>query len=258
MELNANSMTLRFYEIAEVNHRILNPFTESKLIQLGEICCLGPGMHQLDLACGKGEMLCQWAKKFGITGTGVDISDVFIDAARSRADELGVSSLVEFINEDVTSFQETPNSFDVVSCIGTNWIGGGTRGTLEFIKQKGIKHSSKSLVLMGEILWRQEPPVKALDAFGVKPGEWAVGLEEIKSFFEGSGTRLVEMLLATDTDWDRYQSQHWWAFDQWCRENPEDPDLEMLTAFAEKSRLDYFRYVRPLCDWGVFVLRLDV
>jgi cyclopropane fatty-acyl-phospholipid synthase-like methyltransferase len=55
-------MSLRFHEIAEQNHRILNPFTEEKLMLLGEICELEPGMRQLDLACGKGEMLSRWAK----------------------------------------------------------------------------------------------------------------------------------------------------------------------------------------------------
>lgn len=56
-------MSLRLHEIAETNHRILNPFDETKLMLLGEICRLQSGMRQLDLACGKGEMLCQWAKR---------------------------------------------------------------------------------------------------------------------------------------------------------------------------------------------------
>jgi cyclopropane fatty-acyl-phospholipid synthase-like methyltransferase len=57
---------------------------------LGEICDLKPGMHQLDLACGKGAMLCRWAERFGIQSTGVDISPVFIEAACQRAAGLGV------------------------------------------------------------------------------------------------------------------------------------------------------------------------
>jgi len=253
-----NRMTLRFHEISETNHRILNPFTEHKLIQLGEVCRLKPGMHQLDLACGKGEMLCQWASKFGITGTGVDISEVFLGAARARAAEFGISEQVEFIQQEAVQFQPAPHSYDIVSCIGANWIGGGTRGTLELIKRKGLRQSTQSLVLMGEIFWRQEPAVEALEALGVQPGDWAVGLEELLSIFKASGTRLVEMILASDNDWDRYESMHWWAVDQWCQENPDHPDLEKLIAFTEHCRLDYFRYERPMCDWGVFVLRLDI
>jgi hypothetical protein len=35
-------MSLRFHEIAEINHRILNPFTEDQLMFLGEVCRLNP------------------------------------------------------------------------------------------------------------------------------------------------------------------------------------------------------------------------
>jgi len=107
--------------------------------------------------------------------------------------------------------------------------------------QKGLKHSPKSLELMGEIFGKQELPLEALDSMGVQPGKWTVGLEEVLSIFEGSETRLVEMLLATNRDWDRYQSKHGWVFDHWCWVNQDDPELETLVAYAEKSRLDDFR-----------------
>ena len=248
-------MSLRFHEIAEKNHRILNPFTHEKLELLGDICRLEPGMRQIDLACGKGEMLCQWAKRFGIEGTGVDISTFFLDAARSRAEELGVMEKVHFIHSDAVNYRPEPESFDIASCIGANWLGGGTRGTLELLRSKGLKAGSDSLILMGEVFWREEPSDEALTAIGVQRGEWAVGLEQILEIFEESETRLVEMIISTNTDWDRYESKHWWVFDRWIRENPDDPEYDQVVAFAKKTRLDYFRYIRPLCDWGVFVLR---
>ena len=51
----------------------------------------------LDLACGSGELLCTWARDHGVTGTGVDISTVFLDAARVRAAELGVAGWGVFV-----------------------------------------------------------------------------------------------------------------------------------------------------------------
>lgn len=66
---------LRHHEIAEADHRILNPFTEEKLRLLGEVSRIGPGTRILDLACGKGEMLCRWAADFGSAGHGVDLSE---------------------------------------------------------------------------------------------------------------------------------------------------------------------------------------
>ena len=93
-------MTLRYHEISETSHRMLNPFTDEKLMLLGEVSGLRAGMSQLDLACGKGEMLCRWAAKYGVTGTGVDISEVFLGAARERARELGVDDKVSFVKGD--------------------------------------------------------------------------------------------------------------------------------------------------------------
>ena len=81
-------MSLRFHEIAEGRHRILNPFTDAQLQLLGEICRVQAGTRQLDLCCGKGEMLCRWSAQFGLAGTGVDISPVFLQAARERAEGL--------------------------------------------------------------------------------------------------------------------------------------------------------------------------
>jgi hypothetical protein len=51
-----------------------------------------------------------------------------------------------------------PEAYDIVSCIGANWIGGGTRGTLDLIRQKGLKSGPESLVLMGEIFQKEKPP----------------------------------------------------------------------------------------------------
>jgi hypothetical protein len=53
-------MMLRSDEIVEAYHRIQNPFNESQWMLLGKIFDLKPGKRQLDLACGKGEMLCCW------------------------------------------------------------------------------------------------------------------------------------------------------------------------------------------------------
>ena len=51
------STVLAQHEIAEAGHRILNPIDIDKLMLLGEVCRLGPGQRQLDLACGKGVFL---------------------------------------------------------------------------------------------------------------------------------------------------------------------------------------------------------
>jgi cyclopropane fatty-acyl-phospholipid synthase-like methyltransferase len=157
------------HAIAEADHRILNPFTEEKLMLLGEVCRLTEGQRQLDLTCGKGEMLCRWADRFGISGVGVDISDVFLAAARARAEELGVAGQVRFEHGDAGRIAVEPGSYDIVSCIGATWIGGGLTGTIELIRP-AVRPGG--LMLIGEPYWTEPPPAPAYEALGVKPDEF--------------------------------------------------------------------------------------
>src|SRR5215467_14223366 len=98
-------MSLRFHEIAEARHRILNPLTDGKLMLLGDICRLRPGQRILDLACGKAELLARWAAEWGVGGVGVDISEVFVPAGRRRVADLGVADRVEIVRGDASAYR---------------------------------------------------------------------------------------------------------------------------------------------------------
>ena len=56
----------RSFLVREGDQRILNPFTPEKLATLGAALHLRPGTRLLDLACGKGELLCTWARDHGV------------------------------------------------------------------------------------------------------------------------------------------------------------------------------------------------
>ena len=45
------------------------------------------------------------------------------------------------------------------------------RGTLELIRQKGLKRRSESLALMGDVYWKDTPLEDAIQAMGTKRGE---------------------------------------------------------------------------------------
>lgn len=64
----------RIFTISESEHRIHNPFTPEKYATLGRVLRMKPGTSILDLGSGSGEMLCTWARDYGITGTGIDMS----------------------------------------------------------------------------------------------------------------------------------------------------------------------------------------
>ena len=244
-------MSLRYHEIAETYHRILDPFTEDQLMLLGEICRLQPGIKQLDLACGKGEMLCRWAQKFHITGVGIDLSTVFLDAAKKRAAELGVTEKIEFVQGDAGEYEPKKHEYDVVSCIGATWIGNGLTGTLELMKP-ALK--SGGLLLIGEPFWLEPPPEAVYEELGVGKDDF-VSLDKTLDRFESAGVRLVEMVLADHRGWDRYEAPRWMAVDDFLRSHPEDPEAKELTAWIDQSRRVYLKYGRRFLGWGVFVLR---
>lgn len=93
-------------------------------------------MQQLDLCCGKGEMLCQWSAQAGLRGIGVDISLVFLEAARQRAVELDCANRITFVEADARMYAITPGAFDIVSCIVATWIGNGLVGTLKLMRRR--------------------------------------------------------------------------------------------------------------------------
>ena len=244
-------MTLRFHEIAEANHRILNPLTDEQLMLLGEICRLEAGQRQLDLACGKGEMLCRWAQSFGIEGVGVDLSEVFLAAAQSRAQELGVAEQVHFILGDAGTPPSDGAPYDVVSCIGATWIGGGLAGTIDLMRPV---LRDGGLLLIGEPYWISEPPPEALATTEIRLEEFT-SLVGTADRLAAAGVELVEMVLADQDSWDRYMAGQWWTLDAWLRANPDHEDAARVRQIYEDSRRWHLAYGRQYLGWGVLVGR---
>jgi SAM-dependent methyltransferase len=248
--------TLALHEISEAEHRILNAFSQDKLMLLGELCRLRPGDRLLDLASGKGELLCQWSKRWGISGVGVDISSVFVPAARARATALGVASDVSFVRADAGALASShpellSPTFDVVSCIGATWIGGDVAGTIELLRA-AVKPGG--LILIGEPYWLSPPPAAALAARGGDPEEFTSLAATVDRFTAG-GLELVELVMADAHSWDRYVGGQWWTLDRWLAAHPGHPDAGELRGFLEDSRHFHLNWGRQYLGWGVFVLR---
>jgi SAM-dependent methyltransferase len=246
-------MALWLHEIAEANHRILNPLSDEKLMLIGELSRVGPGDRVLDLACGKGELLCRWARRFGIGGTGVDISEVFVPAARARALELGVADRVTFVRGDAADHQPGPDPYPVVSCIGATWIGGGLVGTVELMRRA---LAPGGLLLVGEPYWIDPPPVAAYAALGVGPEEFT-SLGGTLDRLAGAGVEPVELVLTDGDSWDRYAAAQWWTLRDWLGANPDDPRRPQVREYLDRIRRSHLEYGRRYLGWGVFLLRVS-
>jgi hypothetical protein len=60
---------------------------------------------------------------------------------------------------------------------------------------------------------------------------------------------------ASDDDWDRYESLHWRAIEEWLADNADHPGGAELRSQHERFRSHYLSVERPLLGWAIFVGR---
>ena len=241
----------RIFNVTESGHRLHNPFTPEKLATLGAALRLEPGTRLLDLGSGSGEMLCTWARDHGISGTGIDMSRLFTEQARLRADELGVAHLVEFIHDDAAGYV-AHEKVGVAACVGATWIGGGVAGTIELLEKSLC---TGGIILIGEPYWLRQPPTEDV-AKGCLAGSIAdfLLLPELLASFGGLDYDVVEMVLADQDSWDRYEAAKWLTMRRWLEANPEDDLASEVRAKLNSEPVRHVTYTREYLGWGVFAL----
>ncbi|WP_255955985.1 SAM-dependent methyltransferase [Streptomyces odontomachi] len=241
----------RPFTIRERHHRIHNPFDDTKLATLGRAITPAPGTTILDLACGSGEMLCTWARDWQITGTGVDISTVFLGGARARAQELDVTDRVTFVHGDAAGYVAA-EPVGIVACLGATWIGGGLDGTVELMRRS---LAPGGMLLVGEPYWRLEPPDQAtVEGCHAGHRDDFRPLPELVERFAVLGYDVVEMVLADQDSWDRYAAAQWLSVRRWLDTHPDDELAAEMRAELDTAPVQHVRYQREYLGWGVFAL----
>lgn len=196
-------------------------------------------------------MRCTWARDYGITGTGIDMSPLFTAQAKLRAEELGVSEHVHFIHNDAAGYV-ADEKCDVAACVGATGIAGGVAGTIELLA-KSLKPGG--LVLIGEPYWRQVPATEEIaQACGVSSVADFLTLPDLVASFDEQGYDLVEMVLADQEGWDRYEAAKWLTMRRWLEENPDDDFAHEVRAELTNAPKRHVTYTREYFGWGVFAL----
>jgi SAM-dependent methyltransferase len=241
----------RIFSITESAHRIHNPFTPEKLATLGSALRLKAGTRVLDLGSGSGEMLCMWARDYGIIGTGIDMSQLFSEQAKLRAEELGVADNVTFIHGDAAGYV-SEEKVGVAACLGATWIGGGVAGTIDLL-MKSL--SVGGIILIGEPYWRQIPPSEevARECHAGSLSDFLI-LPELLGSFGDLGYDVVEMVLADQDGWDRYEAAKWFTMRRWLEANPDDDFQKEVRAQLTSEPKRYAAHTREYLGWGVFAL----
>jgi SAM-dependent methyltransferase len=242
----------RIFTVRESEHRIHNPFTAQQYAVLGEALRLAPGSTALDLASGSGEMLCTWARDHGLTGTGVDLSVTFTERARARAVELGVAERVTFVHGDAAGWR-SDEPVDLAACVGATWIGGGVAGTVTLLQQSLRPGGT---MLIGEPYWRVTPPDRATaEACGAAAPDDFLPLPQLLAHLGGLGYDVVEMVLADQQSWDRYQAAQWLTMRRWLDGHPDDERAAEGRDELATGPARYAATTREHVGWGVFALQ---
>lgn len=229
-----------FYAIAERDHDIQNPTSAEKIRVMGEWLRLGPESHVLDVACGKCGPALVLASSIGCRITGVERDSGFVATARERVADAGLGELIEVVESDGREFPLEPESWDVALCLGATFVWDDLDGTLSALVP-AVRPGGH--VVVGEPYWRRAAPV-GMDTRGY------VSLSETAAKVERHSVSLIGLISSSTDDWDRYESLHWRALEDWLAENDDD---EIRAAYEEHKRQYLAR--RDAFGWAMFLAR---
>jgi SAM-dependent methyltransferase len=238
-----------FHELAERDHVIQNPTSVDKVRLLGDYLRLNEESRVLDIACGKGGPAIVLASAFGCRIVGVELRDSFAEDARTRVAAAGLDALVAVHTADAKSFPLEPEGFDAALCLGAAFvwgaIGDAARALAPAVKPGGF-------VAIGEPYWRTWPLPDGIDAdeAGVGADEW-LELRRTVERFTATGVALTGIIASSEDDWDRYESLHWRALEEWLEAHRDAETRER----HERHRTNHLAFRRELLGWAIFVGR---
>jgi SAM-dependent methyltransferase len=238
-----------WFAVIESRHELQNPTSAEKIRRLGEYLGLEPGSHVLDVASGRGGPAVLLAESFGCRITCVEQADEFVEVALERVEKAGLGELIEIIHSDARELRPDPGSYDAVLCLGASFIWGGLPETLSSLTPAS---RSGGFVVVGEPYWRRWPLPADVEP---EPGEDFVTLAETVDRVEAAGLAFVGLIDSSHDDWDRYESQHWLALEEWLHEHPDDPQAEEFRELGRRTRERYLGWQRELLGWAIFVGR---
>lgn len=81
-----------------------------------------------------------------------------------------------------------------------------------------------------------------------------LSLPVLVSSFDLLGYDVVEMVLADQEGWDRYEAAKWLTMRRWLEANPDDEFAAEVREQLRSSPVRHVAFTREYIGWGVFAL----
>lgn len=244
----------KFSAIAHRDHVFYNPISETKMNQVLRHIPLQPDDRVIDIGAGKCELLIRLAESKKIKGTAIELYEGAIEEAKKIARSRISADSLDFLAEDakVVAERYEQASFDLGICIGSTHALGGLAPTLQTL-MKCVKKDG--YILIGEGYWKQRPSQEYLEALG--------GAEESELHSHYGNVRTGEELelvplwssVTSEDEWDEYEWLYSMSVENYCHENPDDPDREAYLQKIRSWRQTYLKWGRDTLGFALYLFR---
>jgi ubiquinone/menaquinone biosynthesis C-methylase UbiE len=219
--------------IAHGDLRYYNPVSAQTIETVIDMLPLDRDDRVLDVGCGRGELLLRIAERTGASGTGIDLAEEQIAAARSRAAARVPDADLRFEQLDASELVAPDGSFAVAACVGSTHALGGLTGTLErlaaLVRPGGY-------VLIGEGFWALPPSAAFLSALDGAREDELTSYPELLAAGDRFGLQSVYATTASAQDWERYEWTNILHADRYAQQHPDEDGIELLHTRVEAAR----------------------
>lgn len=244
----------RFSAIAHRNHAFSNPINETKMMKMIQMMPFEPNMKVIDIGAGKCELIIRLVEEFNISGTAIELYVGAIEEAKLKAMNRIPEDRIDFVVDDASLAVKRceADEFDIGICIGSTHALGGLESTLEtmkrFVKKDGY-------ILIGEGYWKKTPSKEYLEALGGADESELKSHQENVMVAEELGLIPLWSYVANEDDWDDYEWLYSSSIENYCFENPDDPDKDAMLERIRKWRRTYLKWGRDTLGFGLYLFR---
>jgi cyclopropane fatty-acyl-phospholipid synthase-like methyltransferase len=228
---------------------ILNPVSLQTLLSAGKLAKLGSKKTLIDLGSGKGFPSLFLASTFGVQVEGLDLSEINVDHANSRAKLLSLSSRTKYFQQDLKGFVPS-KKYDVVLSLGIEpELYGGRKAAFDLFRNT-LKESG--VVLYTEPLWTKRPVNPHILKTLCSHEDSFLTLDEMQQLIRNMKFQELGHFVSSKDDWDLYVRPPIRALHEMiqAKKGPAD-DLQV---FLDDFKMEYEAAGR---DWDVALWVLE-